>query len=108
MTTKALWYAAAISASAVLASSAVAQGNPATPMATIESSASQLCSYVNDDPTENGVIEGLSSLGNRSLDEMDAQLVVITALHHVCPQHEELVMNSMIPFAEEEICTERT
>ena len=100
--------AAAIVASAVLASSAVAQGNPATPMATIESSAAQLCAYVNDDPTENGVVEGLSSLGNRSLDEMDAQLVVITALHHVCPQHQELVMNSMIPFAEEEICTERT
>jgi hypothetical protein len=107
MITKALLCAAAIAASAVLARSAVAQGNPATPMPTIESSAVQRCSYINDDPTENGVVEGLSSLGDRSLDEMDAQLVVITALHHVCPQHEELVMNSMIPFAEEEICTER-
>lgn len=52
MITKALRYAAAIAASAVLASSAVAQGNPATPMPTIESSAAQLCSYINDDPTE--------------------------------------------------------
>jgi hypothetical protein len=86
----------------------VAQGNPATPMATIESSAAQLCSCVNDEPTDNGVIEGLSSLGNRSLDGVDAQLVVITALHHVCPQHRDLVMNSMIPFAVEEICAERT
>ena len=46
--------AAAIGASAVLTSSAVAQANPATPMATIESSAAQLCAYVNDHPTENG------------------------------------------------------
>ena len=53
-------------------------------------------------------MEGLSSLGDRQLDEMDAQLVVITALHHVCPQHQELVMSSMIPLAAEEVCTERT
>lgn len=100
--------AAAIGASTVLTGSAVAQANPATPTATIESSAAQLCAYVNDHPTENGVMEGLSRLGKRSLDEMDAQLVVITALHHVCPHHQELVMNSMTPLAAEEICTERT
>jgi hypothetical protein len=100
--------AVAIGACAVLTTSAAAQANPATPMATIESSAAQLCAYVDDDPTENGVIDGMDSLQARSLDEIDGALVLITAIHHVCPQHEALVMNSMIPLAEEEICTERT
>ncbi len=86
MIKKVLLSTAAIVASEVLTSSAVAQGNPTTPMATIESSAAQLCAYVNDDPTHNGVIEGLSSRGDRCLDELYAQLVVITALHHVCPR----------------------
>ena len=69
-------------------------------MATIESSAAQLCAYVNDDPTDKGVVEGLSSLQTEALTKW-TDAVVITALHHVCPQHQELVMNSMIPFAEE-------
>jgi hypothetical protein len=98
--------AVAIVASAMLASSAVAQANPVTSMTVIDDSAAQLCTYINANPTENGVVHGLMSLRSRRLDEMDAQLVVVTALHHVCPQYEDLVMNSMASIAAEELCTE--
>jgi len=100
--------AAAIGASALLASSAVAQGNPATPMPVIESSAAQLCEAMNGNPTTDGVVDGLSSLQNRGLDETDGALVTLTAIHHVCPQHEELMMGLMGPMAAEEVCTEQT
>jgi hypothetical protein len=97
--------AAAIGASAVLASSAVAQANPATPMPAIESSAAQLCGVINGNPTPDGVFEGLNSLENRGLDEMDGALVLMIAIHHGCPQHETLVMDTMHPIAAEELCS---
>jgi hypothetical protein len=97
--------AAAIGASAVLASSAVAQANPTTPMPAIESSAAQLCEVINGNPTTDGVFEGLNSLQNKGLDEMDGALVLMIAIHHGCPQHETLVMDTMNPIAAEEICS---
>ena len=97
--------AAAIGASAVLASSAVAQANPTTPMPAIESSAAQLCDAINGNPTTDGVFEGLSSLENKGLDEMDGALVLMIAIHHGCPQHEGLVMETMDPIAAEELCS---
>jgi hypothetical protein len=96
--------AAVIGASAVLTSSAVAQANPATPMPVIESSAAQLCEVINGNPTEDGVIDGLNSLENKGLDEMDGALVLITAIHHGCPQHEALMMGTISPIAAEEVC----
>jgi hypothetical protein len=98
-------FAAVIGVSAVLTSSAVAQANPATPMPLIESSAAQLCGVINGNPTEGGVIDGMNSLENRGLDEMDGALVLITAIHHVCPQHEALMVGVMGPIAAEELCT---
>jgi hypothetical protein len=98
-------FAAVIGVSAVLTSSAVAQANPATPMPLIESSAAQLCGVINGNPTEGGVIDGMYSLENRGLDEMDGALVLITAIHHVCPQHEALMVGVMGPIAAEELCT---
>ena len=74
------------------------------PPPVIESSAAQLCSAINGNPTESGVFEGMASLQNRGLDEMDGALVLITAVHHVCPQHEPLVMGTMSPLAAEELC----
>jgi hypothetical protein len=97
--------AAVIGASAVLSSSAVAQANPATPMPVIESSAAQLCGVINGNPTPDGVIHGISSLENREFDEIDGALVLITAIHHVCPQHEALMMGAMEPIATEELCS---
>jgi hypothetical protein len=97
--------AAIIGASAVLSSSAVAQANPATPMPVIESSAAQLCGAINGSPTADGVIDGISSLENSGLDEIDGALVLITAIHHVCPQHEALMMGVLDPIATEEICS---
>ena len=97
--------AVVIGVSATLTSSAVAQANPATPMPVIESSAAQLCGAINAQPTQGGVIDGMNSLENRGLDEMDGALVLITAIHHVCPQHEALMMGTMGPIAAEEICT---
>ena len=97
--------AAVIGVSGMLTSSAVAQANPATPMPVIESSAAQLCEAINTEPTQGGVIDGMNSLENRGLDEMDGALVLITAIHHVCPQHEALMMGTMGPIAAEEICT---
>ena len=96
--------ATVISASMVLTSSAAAVANPATPMSAIESAAAQLCGAINGDPTDNGVIAGMNSLENRGLDQMDGALVLITAIHHVCPQHEALMMGVMHPVAAEEIC----
>jgi hypothetical protein len=97
--------AAAIGASAVLASSAVAQANPATPMPAIESAAAQLCGVINGNPTPDGVFEGLNSLQNKGLDEMDGALVLMIAIHHGCPHHEALVMDTMDPIAAEELCS---
>lgn len=108
MNTKAHFCAAAIAVSAVLASSAVAQGNPATPMPTIEASAAQLCRIINTNPTQDGVIAGVSSLQDKGLDEQDGALVLVTALHHVCPQHEARMVGTMGSLAADEVCTERT
>lgn len=105
MIKKVVIVAAAIGASAVLASSAVAQANPATPMPAIESSAAQLCGVINGNPTPDGVFEGLNSLENKGLDEMDGALVLMIAIHHGCPQHEALVMDTMNPIAAEELCS---
>ena len=102
---KTVLYAAVIGASAVLTGSAVAYANPATPMPAIESSAAQLCGAINRNPTEDGVIAGMNSLDNSGLDAMDGALVLITAIHHVCPQHEALMMGIMGPIAAEEICS---
>ncbi len=104
MIKKTVLCAAVIGASAVLSSSAVAQANPATPMPAIESSAAQLCGAINGNPTADGVIDGISSLENRGLDEIDGALVLITAIHHVCPQHEALMMDAINPVAAEELC----
>ena len=98
--------AAVIGASAVLTSSAVAQTNPATPLTVIESSAAQLCGAINGNPTEGGVMDGMNSLDNRGLDQMDWALVLITAIHHVCPQHEALMMIGIMgSAAAEELCS---
>jgi hypothetical protein len=96
--------AVVIGASTVLISSAVAEANPATPMPVIDSAAAQLCGAVNGNPTEGGVIDGLNSLEGSSLDETDGALVLITAIHHVCPQHEALIMGFLDPIATEELC----
>jgi hypothetical protein len=101
---KSVRYAAAIAASAVLTTSAVAQANPATPMPMIEASAAQLCGAINGNATKGGVIDGLNGLQNRGLDDLDGALVLITAIHHVCPQHEVLMMSVLDPIAVDEIC----
>ena len=62
---KSVRYAAAIAASAVLTTSAVAHANPTTPMPMIESSAAQLCGAINGNPTKDGVIDGVNSLYNK-------------------------------------------
>ena len=102
---KTVLYAAIIGASAVLTSSAAAQANPATPMSAIESSAAQLCGAINGNPTEGGVMDGMNSLDNRGLDQFDGALVLITAIHHVCPQHEALMMGVIEPAAAEDLCS---
>jgi hypothetical protein len=104
MIKNAILHAALIGASAVLASSAVAQANPGTPMPMIESSAAQLCAAINGNPTAGGVFDGMASLQNRGLDATDGALVLITAVHHVCPQHEPLAMGIVSPLAAEELC----
>jgi hypothetical protein len=95
---------AIIGASTVLVSSAVAQANPATPMSTIESSAAQLCGAIDRNPTKDGVIDGMNGLDNRGLDEMDGAMVLISAVHHVCPQREALMMSVVDPMAADELC----
>ena len=101
-------YAAAIGASAVLTASGAAHANPATPMPVIESSAAQLCGAIDRNPTEDGFIAGINSLDNNGLDATDGALVLITAIHHVCPQHQALMMRVMDPIAAEGICNTPT
>ena len=105
---KTILYAAVIGASAVLTASAAAHADPATPMPAIESSAAQLCGAIDRNPTEDGVFAGMNSLDNSGLDAMDGALVLITAIHHVCPQHEALMTRVMDPIAAEEICNKPT
>ena len=93
-----------VCARTVLMSSAVAQANPNTPIPVIESSASQLCGAINADPTTDGVMAGLAGLQDNGLDEIDGAMVLITAIHHVCPQHQTLLMGDMGPVAAEEVC----
>ena len=97
--------AAVVGACAVLISSNVAQANPATPVQAIESAAGELCAAINVDPTSDGVVDGMDRLGNRGFDEMDGALLLVTAIHHVCPQHEALMMSVIDPIAAEELCT---
>jgi hypothetical protein len=97
-------YAAVLGASAVLVSSAVAHANPSTPMPMIESSAAQLCGAIDDNPTTAGVMEGVDGLSNRGFDDLDGALVLLSAIHHVCPQHEALVMGMFEAIANEEAC----
>ena len=104
MTKNLIVRAAVIGATAVLASSSVAQANPATPMPMIESSAAQLCRVINGNPTADGVLAGMTSLQNRGLDQADGALVLVTAMHHVCPQHAPLMMGAIEPLASEEVC----
>jgi hypothetical protein len=101
---KTVLFAAVVGVSAALSSSAVALGNPATPMPAIESSAAQLCAAINANPTADGMIDGVNGLVDRGFDEMDGALVLITAMHHVCPQHEQLMISVMDPVAAEELC----
>ncbi len=100
--------AAVVGACAVLTSSIPAQANPATPLPTIESSAAQLCESITGNPTSDGVVDGMIRVYDRGLDEMDGALVLITAIHHVCPQHEGLVMGVVNPIAADELCGKPT
>lgn len=102
---KMLLCATVIGVGTLLTSPAAAQADPTTPMPVIDSSAAQLCGAINDDPSDDGVLEGMNSLQDKGLDEMDGALVLITAIHHVCPQHEDLLMGVMDPIAAEELCT---
>lgn len=94
-------------ASAILVSSAVATANPATPMQKIESAAAQLCGTIDDRPTTDGVSAGMQDLANTGLDDVDGALVLITAVHHVCPQHERLIMDTLTELAAGEVCDKR-
>jgi hypothetical protein len=103
-----IFRAAVVGACALLATSALGHADPSTPMPAIESSAAQLCSGIDAHPTPGGIVDGMAGLDNRGLDEIDGALVLITAIHHVCPQHEALVMGVMDGVVAEEVCTEPT
>lgn len=96
---------AVIGITAMVASSTVAQANPSTPMPVIESSAAQLCGAIEAHPTPGGLIDGMGGLEGKGLDEMDQSLVLITAMHHVCPQHQPLIMGLVEPIAADELCS---
>jgi hypothetical protein len=109
MTTKSnLCTAAAVAITGLVLSPTVAVANPSTPMTVIESSAAQLCGAIDANPTEDGVYGGMMTLDSNKLDEMDVALVLITAVHHVCPQHEALVMGALDAIPAEEPCSKQT
>ena len=106
MTGSSMCIVAAVGA-ALLVGSPVAQADPKTPLSVIEASAAQLCAAIDADPTDNGVAAGIDALGTRGMDEMDNAMVLISAVHHVCPQHETLMMGLMDSAAAEEVCDRR-
>jgi hypothetical protein len=96
---------ACVAVSLVLTSFAVAQANPRTSMSVIDANATQLCGAINANPTEQGVLAGFDGMYARGLDYIDGTLVIITAIHHVCPQHDGLIM-AVLDAPAEELCTE--
>ena len=84
--------------------SVVAQADPTTPMPVTESSAAQRCKTVNGNPSTDGVIEAMYSLDNGGLDDKDAALTPITAIHRVRPQYETLAMGIIGPIAAGKDC----
>ncbi|SRX82177.1 hypothetical protein [Mycolicibacterium parafortuitum] len=99
--------AAALVCCVALTSTAVAQANPAVPMPVIEESAVRLCGEIQADPTRGGVVGGLMHLTDQGLDDIDGALVTIVAIHHTCPQYQDLIMQTLDPIAAEELCPER-
>jgi hypothetical protein len=97
---------AALAAGLLITSSAVAQANPAVPMAVIEDSAAQMCGVIDGNPSDEGVIEGIGLAFGRGLDGIDVALVTLVAIHHTCPQHEPLISGVLDPLAAEQLCTE--
>lgn len=82
----------------------VAQADPTTPMPVTESSAAQRCKTVNGNPSTDGVIEAMYSLDNGGLDDKDAALTPITAIHRVRPPHQTLAIGIIGPIANLEDC----
>lgn len=72
-----------------------ASANPATPMSVIEAAATQLCEAIGLDPTEFGVRAAMRGLHKQGLDELDAALVLLTAIHHVCPDYQEVATQTL-------------
>ena len=105
MIRKTILCTAVVGVSALTLSSTVAHANPSTPISVIEASAAQLCGTVDAHPTTGGVIDGMNGLDGGGLDEVDAAMVLITAMHHVCPQHAALLMGTIDPIAADELCT---
>ena len=85
----------------VVGGMAVASANPATPMPVIEGSAAGLCQVVDANPTPEGVMEAVGRVSDSPsvTDALDVAMVLITAVHHVCPQHEKLIMGVVEEFA---------
>jgi len=84
---------------ALVLSCGVASANPATPIPVIDDNARILCDTVNQNPTQGGVIAGVDLISLGPLDALDVAYVLITAVHHTCPQHERLIMGVVEEFA---------
>ena len=88
--------------------SPAAHANPATPMPVIESSAVQLCTAIDRNPNQLGVRTGLRGLEDRGFDDLDGALILLTAVHHVCPQYKDLVDATMERALGDQKCTKET
>jgi hypothetical protein len=97
-------FAAMLVGAGVATGTPVAQANPHTPMSVIDASAAELCAAVAADPTADGVMTGMATMDGGGLDDVDAAMVLISAVHHVCPQYGDLVMGTMEPVAADELC----
>lgn len=77
-------------------------------MTVIESTAGELCGMIGHDPTPQGVVDAFGALDGRPLDDTDFAMVTMTAVHHGCPQHADLIMGVLDPIAADEICGKPT
>jgi hypothetical protein len=96
--------AAVVACAAALSNCAVAQANPTLPMPVIEDSARQFCGALNANPTTDGVGDGMNLIYDSGLDDTDGALVTIVAIHHTCPQHEDLILGVFDQVVAEEVC----
>jgi hypothetical protein len=88
--------AVALGTGALLTSSAVAHASPMQPTPDeVGTNAVQICGFLNQDPTDNGVIIAGDNLGSKGFSGPATAYILFHAIIYTCPQHEQLVFDTI-------------